>query len=186
MNNTNNQSIIDEYKDSEVKYLSYFSMSELIPILEKEISSIKDEEYMVDYFITNIANSNIYEVRYLAFPKREEYIKALFSYKNLIVSYTKSSKSHDSIVFERISTTNNIDFKDALDIRVSDKVHLIAQENIHSKQLLNYLCCPPEEAYLSDFRGYEYQKDSFFCYDQEFDQLGDTIFGFAKKKLPNK
>ena len=186
MNNTNYQATVDEYKDSQVKYLSYFSMSELIPILEKKISSIKGEEYMIDYFITNISNTNVYEVRYLAFPKQEEYVKAIFSYKDSMITYLKSSQNHDIFSIEPVNKTDDIDFKNVLDIQVSDKVYLIAQENICAEQVLDYLSCPPEDAYLSDAIGYEYPNNSFFCYDQEFDQLSDTIFGFAKKKLPNK
>ncbi len=177
------QPIIDEYQDGKVKYLSYFSMNELMPILSEKISSIKGEEYVVDYFITNVANTDTYEVRYLAFPKQDEYIKALFSYKSLMISYLKNNNGYDTFRISDVNKKDNIDYKDVLDIQENNKVFLIAQENISEDQVARYLNCPPVDAYLSDAPGYEYPNGSFFCYDKELDQLSDTIFGFAKKKL---
>lgn len=169
---------IDELNS--LKYQSKFSMDEIIPVLEEKISKIKGQDYMVDFFITNEKNSSTLEVRYLAFPKQEAYIKGLFSYNNCIYKFTKKDERHESLKKYSLNDNEipNIDFKNALDIKENENVYLIAKEEISIKDSFKYLTMPHEERTLLF--------NDFFCYEQELDELSDTIVDFAKKKTPQK
>lgn len=155
-------------------YQAEFSMDEIIPALEKKISCMRNEDYSIDFFITNTDDSKTLEVRYVAFPKQESYTKALFRYKNSICRYTKIDEKHE--FFEQLPLSARFD--DILDIQDNNKAFLIAKENIPVTTVMAYLIMPHEERKLL--------LDNFFCYNEELDELDDTITCFAKKKIPQK
>ena len=161
-------------------YQAKFSMDEIIPALEKKISSLTGEEYTIDFFITNSNDSGTLNVRYLAFPKQESYVKALFSYEDFIYKFTKTSKSNETL--KKIDASNidtsHMNFSSMMEIQESEKVFLIAQEEIQIGRAFCYLTMPHEERY--------YLYNDFFCYNPELDALSDTITEFANKKIPQK
>ena len=169
---------IDELKN--LRYQAKFSMEEIIPLLEEKISSIQGKEYKIDFFITNYGDSRTLDVRYLAFPKQESYIKALFSYNGFIYKYTKKDDRHDSI--QKIDSSNvdndHINFKNMMDIRENNEVFLIAKEELPIEEAFKFLVMPHEEQY--------YLHKDFFCYNGELDEIENTIVEFAKKKIPTK
>ena len=161
-------------------YQSKFSIDEIIPALEKKISALKGKEYKIDFFITNSNNSSNLSVRYLAFPKQESYVKALFSYNNFIYKFTKEDDKHETLTKIDASNidTTNINFSNMMEIKEDDKIFVIAKEEIQIDKAFYYLTMPHEEQY--------YLHDNFFCYNEELDEIGDTITEFAKKKIPRK
>ena len=167
---------IDELNN--LRYQVKFSMDEIIPVLEEKISKIKGEDYKIDFFVTNEKNASTLEVRYLAFPKQDSYIKGFFSYNNCIYKYIKKDERHESLKKYNLKDHEipNIDFKNVLDIKENEKVYLIAKEDLSIKDSFKYLTMPHEEKTLLF--------NDFFCYEQELDELGDTIVDFAKKKTP--
>ncbi len=154
-----------------------FSMEELIPILEEQISSMQGEEYKIDFFITNEGNCSLLDVCYLAFPKKEAYTKALFSYNGFIYRYVKKSDTIGSLQKLEASqfSEEELTTLKSLEITENDEVFLIAKEKLPINKSFNYLVMPQEERYLLF-------KD-FFCYGKQLDEISSTIEEFAQKKV---
>lgn len=157
-----------------------FSMEELIPVLEGKISSMKGNEYKIDFFITNSQNSRMLNVHYLAFPKQDSYVKALFSYNGFIYKYIKKDENHGCL--QKIDSSNvndnHINFRNMMEIQENHEVFLIAKENLPIEKGFHFLTMPHEEQY--------YLYNDFFCYNEELDEMENTIVEFAKKKIPTK
>lgn len=161
-------------KIKSLRYNAKFSTDEIMPVIEKEISLIVGEEYIIDFFITNEDNSSILDVYYFAFPKQESYIKAAFSYDGVTYTYTKENDKRALYKAEENEQTNSI----KVDIIDNDKSILIAKEKIKIEDAFYYLIAPHDEKYLL--------YNDFFCYDENYDELSNVITDFVKKKVPTK
>lgn len=170
---SNNQ---DKFKDqlNYLKYQTKFSVDEIIPVLENKISKIKNEDYMIDFFITNEDESSLLDVTYFAFPRKDAYTKMIINYKGFTYTYTKTSNNRESL--KKIATKDIESTK--LDIMNDENSIIIAKEKVQIKNVFKYLILPHEEQY--------HLFNNFFCYEPEFDELSDTITEFAKKKTPQK
>lgn len=160
---------------------SKFSIDEIIPVLEEKISSMMNEEYKVDFFITNKGDSTtLLNVNYVAFPKQESYIKAAFTHDGYLYSYSKEDEQHER--FKKVPTSDcnihSFDYKDLLTNTQDKKVFIIGKEIIKVEEALAFLLLPHKEKY--------YLFNNFFCYGEEMDELSETIAGFAKQKVPTK
>lgn len=163
----------------ELNYLrnqAKFSIDEIIPVLEEKISTMKNEEYMIDFFITGNSEKGLLDVRYLAFPKQESYVKALFAHKGNVYKYKIQDKKHASL--KSIDATKldyeHLCFNNLLEIKESENVFLIGHEYISVQELFAYLLMPHKEDY--------HLRNDFFCYDEQLDMLDETITEFVKKK----
>ena len=157
-----------------LRYKAKFSTDEIMPIIQKEISSMFKEEYEIDFFITNEDNSSMLDVYYFAFPKQESYIKASFSYDGVTYTYTKENDKRALYKEEETDQPNYI----KVDIINDEKSILIAKEKIKIEDAFYYLVAPHDEKYLL--------YNDFFCYDEKYDELSNVITDFVKKKVPNK
>lgn len=170
-----------------LKNNSQFSTDEIMPILEKEISKMMGKEYKIDFFITNKGDSTtLLDVHYLAFPKQETYMKAAFVYNESLYLYSKDDNKHENI--KRVPVKNydsekvrNLPTKFLAQFgnNVSeDEVFLIGKEDIKIKEAMEYLLLPHKPKY--------HLFNNFFCYEEKFDNLDETIVEFAKQKVPTK
>lgn len=160
-----------------LQYQSKFSIDEIIPVLENKLTNMYDKEYTIDCFINSIYDTKTLEVRYLAFPKRESYIKAFIKYYDTVYTYEKLDDKRQVFKKQPASNFEKVDFN--LDIEENEEVFLIGHQYITVDQAMFYLTLPHKEEYLLH--------NDFFCYDSKFDEsLGDVITKFAKTKTPKK
>jgi len=169
-----------------LKKQAQFSTNEIMPVLEQKISSMMGEEYQIDFFIANNRNNDsLVDVHYLAFPKREAYMKAAFVYENNLYLFAKENRIHETLktVVSEKYDINHIKSLSMLDLWAfegnqenNEKIFIIGKETVKSKDAVAYLILPHRPKYHLD--------NKFFCYGEELDEIGDTIAGFAMQKVP--
>ena len=165
---------------SSISHNAKFSTEEIMPLLEQKISSIMNEEYVIDFFITNgIESSEVLEVSYYAFPKEisNSYLKMAFIHNNFLYTYIKEDSKHEyykkDLAHRYVIQDTN--FKNILLGQLKDHI-LIAKEIISVNDVFGYLTLPHKEKY--------HLFDNFFQYDENWDEiLNKTIENFAKQKV---
>lgn len=171
-----------------LKNRTQFSTDEIMPVLEQKISSMMGKEYQIDFFITNNKNNDsLVDVHYLAFPKREAYMKAAFVYKNNLYLFTKEDRIRETLktVVSEKYDINHIKSLSMFDLwsfegnqEDNEKIFMIGKETIKIEDVIKYLIFPHDSKF--------HLLNGFFCYAQELDEIGDTIENFAKQKVSTK
>ena len=167
-----------------LSYQAIFSIGDLIPLLEKQLTSTFRKPYQVEAFFIGLEGSSNINTYFLAFPKKDSYINAYFyNSKNeneLFIARTVKPKRTVSkigkvaIAFK--NKTLNLYNKQLSNMQEDPETFLIAKDVIKSEEAIRFLTHNqyPEKRYLYEGR---------FCYPQELDFLGDTIEEFAMKNV---
>lgn len=170
-----------------------FSISELIPLLEQQLTVTLDKTYQIEAFLVGFEGSSNIATYFFAFPQKDSdsYINAYFYHdsektdkRQLVIAKTAKTTCTISEVdpvevdSKEILTCYEKQF---LDMQKDPETFMIAtmtdENSISSKEAIRFLTYNqyPKRRCLFD--------GGIFCYPEKLDFLGDTIEKFAMDKV---
>lgn len=167
---------------SYLRYQAYFSMKELIPILEKEISEKLNLDYVIRPWICDFHNMSEAKMYYIAIPKDVDCgIQVSFTQNNQIYIYETIDKNHDHFHVGEYQDLVHIEHRVEHRAEYLRKLlnngiaFILTEKNIKKSDIFLTL--------VSDDKKDYYLFNNFFVYPEKLFFLNDTIEKFAKQKV---